>query len=221
MADRTSSPGQSQLFVATDFEAWEAHPPIDVDQDEICEESGFRRLDPVYYAWLRHRMEWVKQRHNAGGLKDRTYEALRQRFNHVHGWALQRFGEEALLAAIKESDPQRYAPPKIGGPDELPPVGLLDPPMGPFRFFVRVTRLARVKANLIGERAIALGWTPAQLYQTCGRYHFPMGNDYGLVCFLRSGDEITEVTARYIEVTSLQGVRTRFYKSAAGHGVQG
>jgi len=51
-----------------------------------------------------------------------------------------------------------------------------------------------LKVNDIRERAQALGWTDADLFQTSGRFKFPCGQDYGLVCFLR-GRTIGEITA--------------------------
>jgi len=54
-----------------------------------------------------------------------------------------------------------------------------------------------LKVNDIRECAHALGWTDADLFQTCGRFKFPCGQDYGLVCFLR-GRTIGEITAERI-----------------------
>ncbi|OPZ83955.1 MAG: hypothetical protein BWY76_02048 [bacterium ADurb.Bin429] len=48
--------------------------------------------------------------------------------------------------------------------------------------------------NDIRERAHALGWTDADLFQTSGRFQFPCGQEYGLVCFLR-GRTPGEITA--------------------------
>jgi len=51
--------------------------------------------------------------------------------------------------------------------------------------------------NDIRDQAHALGWTDADLFQTSGRFAFPCGQDYGLVCFLR-GRTIGEITAERI-----------------------
>jgi len=58
-----------------------------------------------------------------------------------------------------------------------------------------------LKVNDIRERAHAVGWTDADLFQTSGRYKFPCGQDYGLVCFL-SGRRIGEVTADGVALAS-------------------
>lgn len=56
-----------------------------------------------------------------------------------------------------------------------------------------------LQVNDIREQAHAMGWCDADLFQTCGRYKFPYGQDYGLVCFLR-GRTIGAVTATAIEL---------------------
>jgi hypothetical protein len=93
----------SALYVATDLDSWETWTP-EPDQDEICERCGYRRLDPEYYAWLRHRMGMAKQARERGRLASAQYQALRQRFNAVHFWAVAHLGEKTLVATIGTLD---------------------------------------------------------------------------------------------------------------------
>jgi len=209
---------QTALYVATNLETWEAKPPIRPDQDEICEACGFRRLDPEYYAWLRSRMALAQKRHQAGRLAPEQYEELRASFNPVHSWAVERFGEPALLEAVRALDPKSYQPPRVKEPDEDEPAGpesvssppYLYPAQGDWRFTEPVSPESVAKVDSIREQALALGWSEAQLYQNRGRFRFPDGQDYGLVCFLRPDDQIGEVALQFIETITARGGRLRF-----------
>jgi hypothetical protein len=70
---------------------------------------------------------------------------------------------------------------------------------------------AIAKVDAIRDKALALGWTENGLYQTKGRFRFPCGQDFGLVCFLEKVENIGEVTKQYIEIIRPSGVRQRFY----------
>ena len=43
-------------------------------------------------------------------------------------------------------------------------------------------------------------WSEARLYQNQGRYRFPCGQDYGLVCFVGDDRKIGAVTEKNIEI---------------------
>ena len=203
---------QAALYVATNLETWEAKPPVRPDQDEICEPCGFRRLDPGYYAWLRSRMALAQKRYERGRLPTRQYEDLRSRFNAVHFWAVECFGEQALLEAMNSLDPTRYAPPMVKEPVESsPPPPHVYPTDGDWPFTEPVSVEAVAKVDAIRDRALALGWSEAQLYQNRARYSFPCGQDYGLVCFVRPDDQIGEVTCQFFEIISPRGSRLRFH----------
>jgi len=216
--------GQSLLYVATDLDSWETSTP-EPDQDQICERCGYRRLDPEYYAWLRHRMEVAKRARERGRLPAAQYQELRRRFNEVHFWAVKQFGEERLLAAIQALDPKRYLPPRIQ--DDSPAAGSgpqpgietprphLYPAEGEWPFTEPVTPEAVAKVDAIRDQALALDWSEAALYQNRGKLRFPYGDDYGLVCFLHEGYEISEVTGESIEIVMPTGSRLGLWKRAA------
>jgi len=212
----------SALYVATNLETWETCTP-EPDQDAICEPCGFRRLDPEYYAWLRSRMVVAQKRYQTGRLPARQYEELRARFNAVHAWALERFREPVLLEAVRSLDPRAYRPPAVKDAEEgdssdvveaAPPAHSY-PVQGDWRFTEPVSAEGVTKVDAVRDRALPLGWSEAQLYQNRGRYSFPCGQDYGLVCFLHPGDEIGEVTRRSIEIVGAGGRRLRLYNTQA------
>lgn len=76
-----------------------------------------------------------------------------------------------------------------------------------------VTPEAVVQVDAIREAAMQLGWSEAGLYQNRGRYPFPYGQEYGLVCFLSGNRQIGEVTVQFIEIVHphQQGQPNRLY----------
>jgi hypothetical protein len=211
------SRGASALYVATDLHTWEAEPPIPANQDAICEQVGYRRLDPSYYAWLRSRMELARSRYATGRLEASQFEVLRARFNPVHAWALARFGEPALRRAIASVEVARYAPPAVQEALQLPaprPAEHLYPSAGDWRFTHPVAREAVTKVDAVRDQALALGWSEASLYQNRGHLRFPVGGDYGLVCFLHGGRELGQVTRDHIEIIAPSGSRLRYRNPA-------
>lgn len=209
-----------RLYVSTELDTWETSTP-EPDQDAICERCGFRRLDPEYYAWLRQRMDVAKRARERGRLAAAQYQELRRRFNEVHFWAVKQFGEDALLAAVESPDPGSYQPPAIldddpePQPDEAPaPEPHVHPREGDWPFTEPVSPEALSKVDAIRDRALTLGWSEAGLYQNRGRHRFPVGGDYGLVCFLHHRREIGEVTTESIEVVCPSGSRLRHYRQS-------
>ena len=54
--------------------------------------------------------------------------------------------------------------------------------------------------DAIREKAQSLGWGEARLYQNRGRFAFPCGRDWGLVCFVGPGDVLGAITETHIEI---------------------
>jgi hypothetical protein len=224
--------GTSLLYVATDLDSWETSTP-EPDQDTICERCGYRRLTPRYYAWLRTMMQQAQAAGQKGELAEVDYEALRQRFNAVQAWAIRRFGKEALRQAVRTFDVRGYRPPamedpetarhreqgrrteaKVAAPAASAAAVLaehLHPADGDWRFAHSVTPAAVAQVDAVRDQALSLGWTVAGLYQSRGRYRFPAGDHYGLVCFLGAGDRIGEVSAQSIEIVAPSGTHSRVY----------
>ncbi len=205
----------SELYVAIDLDTWEAPAPLQPDQDTICEPHGYRRLDPEYYAWLRKRMEGARDAVRTGRLAARQFQGLRERFNSLHTWALDRFGEPALYRAVAALDPTWYQPPRVHGFATVPPPAThLYPEAWPYPFVQLVTEGALATVDAVREQALALGWTEAGLYQNRGRLRFAGSDDYGVVCYVRPTDQVTGVTAQWIELTNARGSRGRVYNKA-------
>jgi hypothetical protein len=104
-------------------------------------------------------------------------------------------------AASLPDDPTPLTHADLGLPEPLPPhahpAGDADPAL---RFLHPVSAAAVRQVDAIRDAALALGWTEAQLYQNRGRFTFPCGQDYGVVCHLARGARVGLVTAEAIEI---------------------
>jgi len=216
------------LYAATNLESWETDKPHYYARDVGIDGTCFRRLDPAYYAWLRYKMGLAKKAADSERLSAQAFEALRTRFNSIHAWAIERFGEDELLSAIQSLDPKAYPPPVLetfGRDDPPPPVQTKPekkppatpqyffPKEGDWRFTRKVPPSAVAKVDAVRDQALSLGWSEVKLYQNRGRFRFPCGQDYGLVCFLDENERIGEVTRQYIEIIGPppRENRLRFY----------
>lgn len=210
----------SVLYVSTELDTWETSTP-EPNQDEICEACGYRRLDPEYYAWLRHRMTVAQQFRRSGRLSADQYQLWRIRFNAVHAWALTRFGESVLVAAVEAFDPKSYQAPRVQDWEPMPQSeqalarAHLFPADGDWPFTEPVSPEAVAMVDAIHDQALALGWSEAALYQNRGNLRFPAGGEYGLVCFLHAGDQIGEISTQSIEIIRPSGSRLRHYNREA------
>lgn len=169
-------------------------------QDFLSDGKAFRRLDPAYRAWLYHRMETARKAHALGKVPDQQWRLTRERFDFIDGLAIEQFGEVTLRDALKSFDSKTYKPPrtlprKID--DWLYPT---HPVFGESECIHPVSRNAVEKVNAIRDCAYGCGWTEAQLYQNRGRFKFPCGQDYGLVCSVEGDRFIGRVSERFIEI---------------------
>ena len=98
----------TMLFVATSLAVWSTDEPERFARDFQINDTVYRRLDPDYYAWLRSRMLLAKTAAGAGQINIEAFDDLRQRFNAIHSWAIEYFGEPALLAAVRSLDVRQY-----------------------------------------------------------------------------------------------------------------
>ena len=109
--DPAASAAPGSLFVATSLHVWSTGEPDRFARDFQINDTVYRRLDPEYYAWLRSRMVLAKKAATAGHLDAAAFEDLRVRFNAVHEWAVEHFGEDELLAAVRTVRAGDYKPP--------------------------------------------------------------------------------------------------------------
>ena len=165
--------------------------PRDVFIGDVC----YRAVDPPYFAWLRRNMVIAQRRFEAGRLPQSTWESLRCQFNRLLAWAISFYGKEQLQAALRETNPARYSPPV-----NRQPAPFLFPTVGDWKFTEAVSPKAASKVDAIREVAKARGWSDANLYQNRSRFGFPLGHDFGLVCFIAPGDRLGAVTEESIEI---------------------
>ena len=201
----TDADAPNCLFVSTSLATWTTANPEQFARDFQINDTAYRRLDPEYYAWLRSRMVVAKKAATAGHLSLDAFEALRVRFNAVHEWSVEHFGESCLLDAFRDLVARDYAPP-VAEPDAPPrkPQGVESP-----------LQEALALVDEIRDRAFALGWTHESLYAHAGAHRTAIGVNRGLVCFLKAADKIGEVTSHSIEIILPNNVRQRFYNPNA------
>lgn len=189
------------MFVSTGLESWIAGHSEVFARDVQINDTAYRRLDPEYYAWLRSKMTLAKMAVAAGKLGEEQFDDMRHRFNNMHEWGVEHFGESRLLDAIRDLDARGYTPP-VAEPDSPSRV----PPPANAAWS---DALAMVDA--IRDHAISLGWTQESLYANAGPHRAAIGVSRGLVCFLKPGDQIGEVTTHSIEIILPNNVRQHFY----------
>jgi len=193
------------MFVSSTLSTWTTARPEWLARDFQIDDTVYRRLDPQYYAWLRSRMVLAKAAATAGRLDATAFEGLRIRFNALHEWAAQHFGEEQLLAAVRafRACDYKLPMPEYDGPRV---------PARPRKSGVdHISSEVIATVDAISEQALSLGWCRERLYGTGGDGIFDPQR--GLVCFLTPGDQIGEVTTRSIEIIRPlpTEVRQRFY----------
>ena len=183
------------LFVATDLESRNFEYEEGGNRDIEYKGKIYRRLDPEYFAWLRSRMVAAGNAFKAGKLSDNRWNILRERFNQIQKLAIEEFGDKVLQKAVRSLNPKTYkAPAKHQKKDWIYPAEEAWKCQQP------VTSRAVAKVDAIRDKAMACGWSEARLYQNQGRFRFPCGQDYGLVCFVDDTQEIGAVTKRFIEI---------------------
>jgi len=202
-----TTPADGHVFVSTALDTWTTKEPERFARDFQINDTVYRRLDPDYYAWLRSRMLLAKSAASTGQIGLDAFDDLRRRFNAIHAWAVDHFGETVLIAAVGSLDVRHYTPP-IPEPGQ-PRRAIASSP--PDRNAVVVSPDCVSLVDGIRDRAIALGWTADSLYRTGGSLRFPLGSEHGLVCYLKPGDRLGEVTTHSIEIILPNNVRQRFY----------
>ena len=200
-----SSTPEPDLFVSTDLETagfeWAVTSTSDVEYNGKI----YHRLEPEYFAWLRSRMLAAQSVFKAGKLPETTWESLKSRFNPLQEYAIQKFGKESLQQAFCQLSPQDYQAPRLipkepEKPSEPPKNNWTYPENEAWNCIQQVSAEALAKVDAIKEEAMSKKWSEARLYQNQGRFKFPCGQDYGLVCFVGDDQKIGAVTEQYIEI---------------------
>ena len=199
--------GQSPgcLFVSSSLSTWATANPEWFARDFQINDTAYRRLDPDYYAWLRSRMVLARKAATAGHLDAAAFEDLRLRFNAVQEWAVEHFGEEKLLQAVRSLRAAEYKPPIAEDDRPILPTPVLRKSTGD-----HISPDAVALVDGIADNALAIGWKRERLYGTGNGVFDPRR---GLVCYLKAGDRIGEITMHSIEIIHPlpSEVRLRFY----------
>jgi len=198
-------PSHSAVFVSTGLDIREIQAASYRTQDIEIEGALFRRLTPEYFAWLHSRMVTVQAAHKAGKLLGEGWNTLRQRFNALQELAIREFGKESLLEVLRSFSPKSYSPPVLRPipkrqSSDIPGKDWMYPGDSTLKFTYPVTAHALSRIDAIRDEAIVKKWSEARLYQNQGRYQFPYGGDYGVVCYVNGDYEIGEITERFIEI---------------------
>jgi len=194
------------LFVATDLDHWEGScDPDDPLAWVDVRRNGktYRRLDPCYLAWIRIRVDRARAAAANNVIGPASLGRLTERWTMVQAWAREHYGDELLAQGERALGEVRYLAPE--------PTGHLYPAGQRWKHRRWVSDQSVAKVRVVEERARALGWTEAQLLQNRGRFPYPIGGDYGLVCYLGWNEEIGEITSDWIELRGPRGCRSRFY----------
>lgn len=222
--------GGRVMYVSTGLATWFPTEPYGFGRDVTIEHITYRRLDPGYYAWLRHKMELAKNAMNSGWLTSEAYDALHDRFGSVHAWAVANLGRDELRCAVRDLEPGRYRAPadetprtkqkltlttQIAPADESSAEPHLFPADGTWPFTQPVLAAALAQIDAISATARAQGWSLAALYQNRSDHRFPSGQQYGVVCFLSEGTTILEVTPHAIALGERDGTTGRIYNPDA------
>jgi len=207
-------PNSIALFVSTTLGYWQTQRPDALNRDVQINDTAYRRLDPEYYAWLRSRMNMAKLAFIAGQFAQEPFDGLRDSFNRIHEWAMARFGSAVLAEAVRTLDARDYRPPAAE------PLTNGAPAHGSActQEFTRknqreVSRAATATVDEICEKALALGWNHDRLYRVPDAGATGIAAGSGLVCYLREGQRIGEVTRQSIEIVGPAPleIRQRFY----------
>ena len=192
------------LFVATDLTKLSGHYQT---FEVTVGGKVYRRIDPEYYAWLRSKIELAKKK-----VAGRTYQVLRSRFLEIHKQAVNQFGVDTLKVATQNFDTRKYNPP---GKQTSQYIENYEFPTGDhpeFKFTQKVRHHALNEVDRIKATALNAGWTEAELYQNRGRFRFPCGQDYGIVCSIDPGQRLGQITPEKIELICRGGHSLFFYR---------
>lgn len=198
------SPCEVGMYVATDLSSWKTGQPTTFSRDVQVNDTAYRRLDPEYFAWLRSKLTLAKEAASLGRLDPAAYQELQNRFAEIETWALDHFGAQTIMAAIRNLTPKAYGPPRAETESRRP-----EPPA---RDDERIKRAIRL-VDAIREKAVDLGWSLERLYRHKGFPKRLFVADYGLVCYIGTKDRIGDVTRQAIEIIGPppRANRLRFY----------
>lgn len=224
------------FYVSTTLEIRQFEDADDLGRDLLLNDVAFRKLDPTYFAWLRYKLNRANSAFQNGRMTEDQFYGILTPYMAVKAEALAWHGEDALDQAWRDLLPKidLYRPPSrklfeeagaveryrkplnnVGGKTGKPMSDHAWPtePNAETAFLQPVSAEALEKVAEIEKQADSLGWRREWLYQNRGRFAFPYGPDYGLVCFLdRDGTVIGRVARDEIELHLNRASGTRPFR---------
>ncbi len=203
----------AHLFVSTSLDTWTTDQPEVFARDVQINDTHYRRLDPEYFAWLRAKMTAARTAAQSGRLPVDAFNALRSRFNAVQSCAVEHFGEPRLREAVRVLSVRLYAPPMAEPTVNVPARGSACQDARDRSTSCDVSPDAAAQVDAIRDKALALGWNHDRLYRVPDTRRSGIVVSGGLICYLRDGWKIGEVTRQSIETIGPPplAVRQRFY----------
>jgi hypothetical protein len=202
----TDEKASAPLHVSTDLRILCVTEGVQTDSEDIVREgTTYRKLSPEYFAWLSLQMQKAATAFDNGRLPSDAWKELYDRFVNLNVEAVKVLGEKFKLPIGSSFDASRYNPPRKQKPQEIFSSWVYParPVFGDNELIQPVTQAAVDAVKAISEHALSCGWSESQLYQNRGRYRFPCGQDYGLVCYVDTElgkRTIGRVTERFIEL---------------------
>lgn len=186
---------------ALDFLFLEDRGVLDIEVDGRC----FRRLDPYYFVWLEHVFSSSKSALQLDGVSD--IRLLRALLEPIRAFAKARLAKDDLEEArqrLKRTGvyhPPR-APTNLCDRNPDPAVGTDDSPAIPHPVFARtppdhIAKDLEVILVVAGRK----GFDREDLFGSGSDLAFPLGNDWGLGCFLGGGLQIAHIEPGAIVLT--------------------
>jgi len=218
-AENDVSPVPPVIFAATDMSV------IIISDDRASQDvvtvnaKQYRRLTPEYWAWFNHKYHLMEQALTHKKITEATFTEILDRISKLYNMACAAFGKDALRNAEQTTDVKLID--EIIRKDTKPAATGNQTPSLVFERGNEKKCASRPdssptaspaenKVAAIRDRALALGWTPEQLFRTDGIAY----RDWGFVKFIGADDEIGEVTRQSIEIVNRKnGKATRFYNN--------
>ena len=209
---RICSAHHCNTWVSTDLSTLALNGPLPNTEDVIRGSKAFRRLSPDFFLWLEKRFVGFQRKMKLAGKENDETAFFAARFDSIRESAHANYTPEVFAAArMRLSHVTLESPNQV---TDLPTrISNFDfPASGEFPCRKQVTFHALGEVDAIRDEALNLGWTDTQLYGTRGRFTFPCGPGYGVVCFIHRDQRIGQVAARHIEIVCSGGHSLHFYR---------
>ena len=199
-----------RTWVSTDLSVLplDGSPPN--TEDVIKGSKAYRCLSPDFYLWLERLFANFEKQVGVTGERSAEARTFAARFAHIRELAHALYTADDFAAARK-----RLAISNMESPNRAtnPPASEFQHPEdGESRSRARVSFHALGEVDTIRDEALRLGWSDLQLYGSRGRFTFPCGPGYGLVCFIHRDQRIGKVAAQHIEIICSGGHSLHFYR---------